>query len=75
MTTRLEPKRIAIYALRGCLLYLLFALILNMTAAMLHADGIRLLGSDIYSSAMLSADFHLPFEFAYVLHALVIPFL
>ena len=68
-------KRTALYALRGLLLYVAFALTLQLTSTLLYINGLRLPGTGIYSSAAISESLKLPLNFAHLLLILVIPFL
>lgn len=73
--SRLDTKRIVIYALRGLLLYFLFALTLHLTSSLIYIQGIQLPGVGIYSSTRISEDLKLPFNFAHAVILIVIPFL
>ena len=75
MFRSVPPKRLAMYALRGFILYFFFALILHMTTGLLYVDGVRLPGMGVLSHADVSADLGLDFDVTPLYTLLIIPFL
>ncbi len=75
MFRNIPPKRLAMYALRGFILYFFFALILHMTTGLLYADGVRLPGMGIFGRADISVDLGLDFDITPMYALLITPFL
>lgn len=75
MNGRPELRRIGLYALRSMIAYIFYLLILRLTTVLLYARVPGLLGMGTFRTDYLSRDFDLPFDYAYILHMLIIPFL
>lgn len=75
MFRNIPPKRLAMYALRGFVLYFFFVLILHMTTGLLYADGVRLPGMGVLGNTDISADLGLDFDVTPLYTLLIIPFL